>query len=206
MYEKSVVGCYQLPLNGIERKREYPRVIRAFGDQCFCCGIKGEDYRKRMKNKKYKKFLLHEAIYARPIQTINLRPICRSCNRKHEFSKDIILATQAVPTGITISHRQKIEFEKWLDGELELNNNWLDRKYVKFKSAYDIGMKLYGRTISSVSTNRYINEYTVVGNRKYTYSESTDRIYKKGYSPEERTLEIEKIEERKQGKLNSGNG
>lgn len=192
-----------MPLNGTERKREYPRVIKAFGNQCFCCGIKGEEYRKQMKNKKYRKFLLHETIYARPIQTINLRPICRSCNRKHELSKDIILATQAVPVGITISHRNKIEFERWLDGQLELNNNWVDRKFAIFSGAHHVGRKLYGVPISSVTTKRYVSEYVVAGSNKYTYSKSTDRIYKKGHSPEERTIELEHVEEEKQGRMDN---
>lgn len=169
-------------------------MIKAFGDQCFCCG-------KTKKQNKGKKWLFHEIIYARPIQTINLRPICRSCNRKHEYSKDIILATQAVPVGITISHRNKIEFEKWLDGELETHNNHLERKYVKFKAAHDIGRKLYKVPISSVSIDRYIKEFVVDGNLKYTYSESTDSIYKKGYSPEERIAELDHIENEKQKRL-----
>ena len=185
-----------MPLNSIERKREYPRVIKAFGNRCFCCG-------KSKKDNGGKKWLLHEAIYARPIQTINLRPICRSCNRKHEFSKDIILATQAVPVGITISLRNKNAFEKWLDGELDKNNHHLEYNDVVYRAAHDIGRKLYGVPISSVTTKRYIREFIVAGNEKYTYSESTNRIYKKGHSPEERTFELEKIEERKQQKLGS---
>lgn len=183
-----------MPLNTRERKREYPRVIRAFGDRCFCCG-------KTKTQNKNRRWLMHEAIYARPIQTINLRPICRSCNRRHEFSKDIILATQAVPVGITISHRNKIEFEKWLDGELELNNNHVERKYVIYKAAHDIGRKLYRVPISSVTIKRYIYEFTVPGNMKYSYSESTDSIYTKGHSPEERLVEIEQSEDKKQEKL-----
>lgn len=186
-----------MPLNGRERKREYPRVIRAFGDQCFCCG-------RTKKQNKGKKWLLHEVIYARPIQTINLRPICRSCNRKRELSKDIILATQAVPVGITISLRNKIEFEKWLDGELELHNNSLDRSYVILNSAHHIGRKFYGVPISKVTTKRYVEEFVNESSMKYSYSKSTDKIYKKGHSPEERELQIEKIEEGKQERLGNG--
>lgn len=182
-----------MPLNGIERKREYRRVIRAFGNQCFCCGITAKDYGR--------KFFLHEAIYARPIQTMNLRPICRSCNAKHEYSKDIILASQAIPIGITISQRNKMEFEKWLDGELELNNYSLDRQFIIYNSAHDIGRKLYGVPISSVTTKRYLNEFITERNQKYTYSSETGKIYKKGYSPEERMAQIEQIEKEKQGRI-----
>lgn len=184
-----------MPLNGVERKREYPRVIRAFGNQCFCCGVTAKEYGK--------KFFLHETIYARPIQTINLRPICRACNRKHEYSKDIILATQAVPIGITISHRNKIEFEKWLDGELDKNNNNLERNYIIFNGAHYVGRKLYGVPISSVTTKRYLQEFITSNNMKYTYSESTGKIYKKGYSPEERLYELEMIEKEKQGRMDN---
>ena len=120
-----------MPLNQRELQREYPKVLRIFGTQCFACGITRKDYGK--------KFMMHETIYARPIQTMNLRPICRSCNRKRPFLKEIILATQAIPVGITISQRNKKEFEKWLDGQLELNNNYIDRKRAIYEGCNFVG-------------------------------------------------------------------
>ena len=126
-------------MNKKERDYYYPILVQRDGEFCQYC--------QRTKDE-VGDLIIHEIEYQRPLQSKNMKLLCRSCNQK--FPREVVemLSREATP-----EHRVKLlkefEFRKWAMNQIQENNN-----HYEYDELIDSGAYVFD--LSVATTKRYM--------------------------------------------------
>ena len=126
-------------LNKRERDHFYPILKQRDGEFCQCCQKTKDEVGE---------LIIHEIEYQRPLQSKNMKLLCRSCNMK--FPRQIVelLSREATP-----EHKVKLlkefEFRKWVMNLIQNNNN-----HYEYDELIDSGAYIFD--LSTATTKRYM--------------------------------------------------
>ena len=126
-------------MNKKEHDHFYPILKQRDGEFCQAC--------QRTKDE-VGELIIHEIEYQRPLQSKNMKLLCRSCNMK--FPREIVemLSREATP-----EHRVKLlkefEFRKWAMNQIQNNNN-----HYEYEELIDSGAYVFD--LSVATTKRYL--------------------------------------------------